>query len=212
MDLLGPSIEKVKTTHEFSLRQVLMLSYQMLSRIEFLHKKGFIHCDIKPSNFLFGTKETQTQNIIYLIDFGLACSYIDPSTGKHISYGESSNLSGTPRFSSLNVQTGIKPSRRDDLISLGYSIIYLLKGSLPWQSQLSGPSANGIEMIKAIIKKKIETKISDLCSSLPSQIELFFTHIMGLQFADEPDYTYLRELIKECMRDNDFLFDNDFHI
>lgn len=224
MDLYGESLEQIKRRiGNFSLKTTLMISYKMLCRIEFLHRMGYIHCDIKPANFLMGQPGSRNENNLFLIDFGLSRSYIDFKTMNHIIYQESSNLSGTPRFSSLNVQTGIQPSRRDDLISMCYTIIYLFKGTLPWQglkkvclesdSNENGISSqdkekNELNIIRYIIEKKIKTKISDLCSSLPSQFELFCSHIMGLQFTDEPDYQYLRELIKECMLENGFVFDD----
>ena len=113
----------------------------MILRIEYMHKMGFIHRDIKPDNFAVGLNENA--NVVYLIDFGLSKSYHAPPKGRHIpypslvgvtgSYRENKNLTGTPRYASLANHIGIEQSRRDDLESLGLILMYFLKGKLPWQ-------------------------------------------------------------------------------
>ena len=102
----------------------------MVDRVEELHKFSFIHRDIKPSNFLIG-KNSKSQQI-YLIDFGLAKKYKDQKSHQHIPFKEEKQLTGTVRFASLNQHLGYEASRRDDLESIAYLLIYFLKGDLPW--------------------------------------------------------------------------------
>lgn len=106
-----------------------MLADQMIQRIEYVHSRHFLHRDIKPDNFLIGTGKRAHK--LYIIDFGLAKRYIQKD-GKHIPYKENKNLTGTARYASINTHLGIEQGRRDDLESVGYVMMYFLKGQLPW--------------------------------------------------------------------------------
>ena len=104
----------------------------MLERIEYLHELNYMHRDIKPDNIMMGLGENS--NTVYMIDFGLVSSIIDPATGEHIRFVTGKNLIGTCRYVSVNSHLGYELSHRDDLITLGYVIIYFAKGRLPWQN------------------------------------------------------------------------------
>ena len=105
-----------------------------------MHEKNYIHRDIKPDNILMGLADLS--NTVHMIDFGLTRLVIDPKTGKHIPFVQGKNLIGTCRYVSVNSHMGYELSRRDDLITLGYVILNLYKGGLPWQGiNTNKPSA-----------------------------------------------------------------------
>lgn len=108
----------------YSIKCVCMMSQQIVSRLEFLHNKTFMHRDQKPDNYCIGRGRKRTT--MYLIDFGLSKRFI--VGGSHIPYKEKKPMIGTVRYCSINSQNGIEQSRRDDLESLGYILVYLVKG------------------------------------------------------------------------------------
>ncbi|XP_020223414.1 casein kinase 1-like protein 2 [Cajanus cajan] len=207
MDLLGPSLEDLFNfcTRKLSLKTVLMLADQMISRVESIHSKSFLHRDIKPDNFLMGLGRRANQ--VYAIDFGLAKKYRDTSTHRHIPYRENKNLTGTARYASMNTHLGIEQSRRDDLESLGYVLMYFLRGSLPWQGLKAGTKKQKYEKIS---EKKVSTSIESLCRGYPSEFASFFHYCRSLRFDDKPDYAYLKRLFRDLFIREGFQFDYVF--
>lgn len=119
----GPSLHDlfVYCGQRFSLKTVLLIADQAISRVEFLHSRNFIHRDLKPDNFLMGVGKRANQ--LCPIDFGMGKNYINPKTGLHIPYKENKGLAGTARYASLNTHLGVDQSRRDDMEALGYMFL-----------------------------------------------------------------------------------------
>ena len=189
MDFLGPNLLQLFEycgMHKFTISTVCLIALQMLNRIENLHKHNYIHRDIKPENFLIGMQEKA--NIIHLIDFGLSKRFKNPKTHQHIPYREDRTLTGTARYVSINTHLGIEQSRRDDLESIGYVLVYFLKGVLPWQGLKNG------NRYTRIMEKKLQIPTEILCYGLPEELIFYLNYCKSLRFEDRPDYDYLRGL------------------
>ncbi len=194
MELLGPSLEKLfaETGRKFTEKTVFMIGKSCLARIEALHHNNYIHRDVKPDNFV----TNKTRNKIYLIDFGLTKRYRNSKSHTHIPYKTGKNLTGTARYASVATHQGIEQSRRDDLESLGYMLVYFLAGKLPWQGL---KAKNKIEKYESIKKVKEETSLFKLCLGLPNEIYLYLLHVKSIGFEESPDYRYLNNLFDNAL-------------
>ncbi|MCQ2816043.1 MAG: protein kinase [archaeon] len=194
LEFLGPNLIKLMNycdNKKFTIVTVCLLALQILNRIEYLHKHHFLHRDIKPENFLIGTENKS--NIVYLIDFGLSKRYKNPKNHQHIPYREGRLLTGTARYVSINTHLGIEQSRRDDLESIGYVLIYFLKGCLPWQGL-------GVkDKYAKIMEKKLQIPTEILCFGLPDEFSIYLNYCKNLRFEDRPDYDYLRGLFLKAV-------------
>eukprot|EP01094_Clydonella_sp_ATCC50884_P022381 TRINITY_DN511_c0_g1_i5.p1 TRINITY_DN511_c0_g1~~TRINITY_DN511_c0_g1_i5.p1 ORF type:complete len:262 (-),score=64.85 TRINITY_DN511_c0_g1_i5:608-1393(-) len=173
MDLMGPSLEDLFNfcNRRFSLKTVLMIADQLLRRIEYVHSKNLIHRDIKPDNFLMGIGNRADQ--LNVIDFGLAKRFRDPKSGEHITYRENKNLTGTARYASIYTHLGIEQSRRDDLESLGYVLLYFCRGTLPWQGLKAQTKKQKYDKIS---ERKLSTPVETLCRDYPGALPHFHNH------------------------------------
>jgi len=207
MDLLGKNLEELLRMcgGNFSLKTVLMIADQMLASVQYLHTLHLIHRDIKPDNFLIGTKKRQ--NEIFLIDYGLAKKYWDKKIDEHIPYRGEKELVGTSRYVSISTHLGIEQSRRDDLECIGYVLVYLFRGFLPWQGFQAQTVKEKYEMIADC---KMTTSYSALCEGLPNEFVQYFTIIRALEFTETPPYNELRQMFRDLFIKLGFVFDYQY--
>ena len=194
IDKLGPSLEDLFNYcgKRFSLKTVLMLAEQMIARLECVHSRSYIHRDVKPDNFLIGIGTRK--HICHVIDFGLAKNYRDPVSCQHIPYIEGKDMTGTARYASINTHLGIDQSRRDDMESLGFILMYFLRGSLPWQGLKATTKR---QKYQRILERKQATHPEKLCEGYPTEFRDYFAHCSSLGFEDRPDYRYLQQKFKD---------------
>ena len=205
MELLGKSLETLFQENDckFSLKTVCMLAEQMITRLEYIHKKYILHRDIKPDNFTIG--KGKKSHIIYLIDFGLSKKYkSSKGNHEHIKYSENKRLIGTARYASINALRGCEQGRRDDMESLGYVLMYFLRGNLPWQGL---KVCKGEDRYKKIYEIKKNTPADELCAGFPKQFCEYIRYTRNLGFEQEPNYDYLKKLIYNVMNKYEYNFD-----
>lgn len=206
MEYMNKNLDEVfeYNKNQFSIKNILIISHQILNIIEFIHSKGFIHRDIKPENFLINKHNKS----IKIIDFGLSIKYIDEKTNKQIEQITHRSLIGTPIFASINNHLGIEQSRRDDLESLGYMIAYFCKGNLPWQGLFAKTKKEKYEKIKRI--KVSYMKSFELFKMLPYEFTDYMKYVYNLEYKAEPDYKYMKDLFHSIWKR--YEYGNDYKL
>ena len=203
MQLMGKSLEDlINIRKTFPLKTVCLIGYQMIKVLEYIHNKHIVHRDLKPDNFVMGLNELA--KYVYLLDFGLAKKYRSSTTLKHYPLINKKKLTGTARYASINALRGYEQSRRDDLESAGYVLMYFLRGSLPWQGI---PGKNKDERYKKILQKKEETSAHELCKDFPEEFEKYIDYTRNMEYEEDPDYERLKEYFKNIIEEKNENFD-----
>jgi len=198
MSRLGPSlrqIQEISHNHQIPLKTVVFLAPQLLARLRHVHSKGLVFRDVKPDQFCVGSESISNDITCYVVDFGLATYLHDPTTGRHIQnirqrYGAKT---GTARYASLGVHNGNEHGRRDDLESLGYVLVDLALGTLPWVGVTALTSTQGWNKIREM---KRDILPNELCQELPDEFANLLEYSRGLRFKDVPNYEQWIKIFK----------------
>jgi serine/threonine protein kinase len=190
INLLGESLQSLKEKHTiFSLQHVLQIGIHIINLLNIIHDKGLVHRDIKPDNFLFSLHNENKQ--IYIIDFGFCKSFM--LNDKHIELKKTNNLIGSKTYASINSHNFLELSRRDDLESLGYMLIYFYLGTVSW-NDISNLNSNDVN--QSIKQLKINI-INDM--TLPKVLTNYMKYVKSLEFKDRPNYKFILNDFKKEM-------------
>lgn len=167
------------------LETVILLVDQLIALVQYIHTHGIVHRGIRPDRFAmgFGPRENQ----VHVVEFSLAKLYCNLESQLHEAYGENEFCPCSIPYMSIRAHEveDVKQSRRDDLESLGYVFFYLLFGSLPWDNKEDDET------------KKMKQSIEKLCpNDVPVEFFTYFEYVHSLEFDEEPDYSYLRNIFR----------------
>jgi serine/threonine protein kinase len=184
MQRLKYTLDVLRSLGQMGVCDVLQRAQQLISTLSQIHKRGIIHQDLQPKNLM----SSEDSSVTYFIDFGLAASILQTTKNPR-----TIGIIGTPCFSSMSALLGIEQDYKDDLKSLGYNLVWLIRGSLPWEkSAREGRLAN----LKA---EKFKTPVSLICQGCPDELVSYFSYVKGLQYKQVPDYQFLRGLLERAV-------------
>ena len=186
----------------FNIKDITMIAIQILERIKFIHSKNIIYCNINPDNLYINF--LRFQNIIYLTDFthAIKCDNINKTKNSF----NSNNLI----FSSINSMKGIKIYKKDDLESLGYLLLFLLKGGLPWELLAFNLDITNEEKTREIFQIKKYHPLDLLYEGIPEEFKLYINYIKNLPVNHEIDYNYCFNLFYSVFKKNNIINDGIF--
>jgi len=192
MSLVGQNLAELRRSQSrgaFSIGTMLRLGIQILNGIEAIHDCGFLHRDVKPSNFAMGNTKSSNRTV-YMLDFGLSRQYVN-NEGNVRAPRAIAGFRGTVRYAAITAHENKEMARRDDLWSVFYMLVEFAQGSLPWRK---------LKDKEEVGKFKKSYDHTQLLKHLPATFKDFLSHIQGLRYVDKPDYNMLRELCEDALR------------
>jgi len=195
MELLGDCLGEVRKLcgRQFSLPTILRLAVELIDASEKVHDCGILHRDCKLKNYLLGPGN---RGRIRLVDFGLSDMW--SKNGHHVPFVQKLPPFGTMRYAPLAVHLGNEQGRKDDLEALGYMLIYLARGKLPWQSLWHEDKK---VIWRDVGRMKEEVRLEDLCNDLCPCFEHFMGRLREMEFAEKPNYDELKQMFLDTMEE-----------
>jgi serine/threonine protein kinase len=198
MDLLGPSLESLLSKHKrFGMKTIILLAMSMIDIMKHIHTCGYIHRDIKPDNFAIGYDNPSK---LYCIDFGLSKKYLKKN-GEHINFSDKKRFCGTARYASIAAHTNQEQSRKDDLESILYILVYMYKGKLPWQGIKHKDKK---ERYRLIGEKKQQVTPEELCEGMSKEFVVFLKYVRNLDFDEKPHYSALKKMFLKLYKSRNY--------
>lgn len=210
MQWLGQDLKSVRSHcgGRLSVRDALKVGIQLIDRLKHLHNAGYVHGVLHPGNVMFGRHGTPYTNTVFLIDFGDSLRYIRRN-GIHMEQRKVQSIVGTLDFGSISMLQCHSQSRRDDMQSLLYLILYLINGYLPWSHLVHGggrrrhssQAPRTIQQIaNDIVLRKANISAKDLAAGLPPQMISFTRDVRNLQYAQEPRYLLYTNFLSDSIK------------
>jgi|UniRef100_A0A6C0DUB4 casein kinase 1 len=198
LDLLGSSLESLLSKHKkFGMKTIINLGISMIKIMKYIHSCGYIHRDLKPDNFVTGYED---KSKLFCIDLGMAKKYIKKN-GEHNTFNIHSKFCGTARYASISAHKFYEQSRKDDLEAIGYILVYLYKGVLPWQNIKHKDKR---ERYKLIGEKKEALSEEEICSGMPKEFFVYLKYVRSLDFDEKPHYSSLIKMFKKLYESREY--------
>ncbi|CAD8185707.1 unnamed protein product [Paramecium pentaurelia] len=186
MQILGKDLAHyVKSKKKFSFKTTIQLGIQIVKVLERIHNKGVVHRDLKPENVLFGIDDESSK--IYVVDFGISKIFRDKNGNIH-PFRDNTSFIGTTRYASIAAHKGFELSRKDDIESLIYVLLYFMKGQLPWQNM---QNVSDEERTVKVGEMKMSIDLRELFKDVPIEFALILEYLKQLQYLSEPNYDFV---------------------
>ena len=201
MDLLGMNLAKARRCLEqrYDLKIAIQILIEMVIAVEEVHKRGFIHRDVKASNFVLDRENQQ----VYIVDFGLAKKHLD-SDGQPVAKRRNADFRGTVSFASLNAHNNIDLARRDDMWSLYFTILDFLNEKLEWREQRDYTIVH-VKEIKTRCLRNPKRKLWVGPTKNVKEVKEILDHIQTLSYNDTPDYGFVRDKLYQIYNNYDMI-------
>ncbi|KAF1753392.1 hypothetical protein GCK72_019949 [Caenorhabditis remanei] len=188
MSLVGPSLDDCRRKYGVCLNDrstPYNIAIQSLEAVRDLHALGYLHRDIKPANFAVGFGPTEPT--VFMLDFGIGRSFLDPTTKQHRAPRKSVKFLGTLRYASRACMKGIDQGRKDDVECWIYMVfdIFDPEDGIVWKC------VSGRDKITRVKDDFFAGKIKEAYKGVPLNMKTIVSYVESLRFQSAPDYPFM---------------------